>query len=135
MQLFLVVTLFASSSYQFLYTIASVAILPPYVFSGAYALKLAITGETYETNASGRVRDMLVGGIATLYGLWLCYAANLRDLLLTTILFAPATVIYMIARRERGQRMFSVVEMVIAAAVIAAALLAIYALITRGIKP
>ena len=134
-QLFLVVTLFASSSYQFLYTIASVAILPPYVFSGAYALKLAITGETYETNASGRVRDMLVGGIATLYGLWLCYAANLRDLLLTTILFAPATVIYMIARRERGQRMFSVVEMVIAAAVIAAALLAIYALITRGIKP
>jgi arginine:ornithine antiporter / lysine permease len=132
-QLFLIVTLFASSSYQFLYTIASVAILPPYVFSGAYALKLAITGETYESNASGRVRDLLVGGVATLYGLWLCYAANLKDLLLTTLLFAPATVIYMIARRERGQRMFSMPELVIAIVVTAAGLLAIYGLSTKGI--
>jgi arginine:ornithine antiporter / lysine permease len=131
-QLFLIVTLFASSSYQFLYTIASVAILPPYVFSGAYALKLAITGEGYEIDASGRWRDLFVGAIATLYGLWLCYAANLKDLLLTTLLFAPATLIYMIARRERGQRMFSVPEMVVAIIVTAAGLAAIYGLVTKG---
>ena len=132
-QLFLIVTLFANSSYQFLYTIASVAILPPYVFSGAYALKLALTGETYETNASGRVRDIAVGGIATVYGLWLCYAAKLSDLLLATILFAPATLVYMVARKERGERMFTTVEAVIAAAITAAALFAIYQLITGGI--
>jgi arginine:ornithine antiporter/lysine permease len=131
-QLFLIVTLFANSSYQFLYTIASVAILPPYVFSGAYALKLAITGESYESDASGRIRDLFVGGVATLYGLWLCYAANLKDLLLTTLLFAPATVIYMIARRERGQRMFSLPEMALAIIVTAAGALAIYGLITKG---
>jgi arginine:ornithine antiporter / lysine permease len=132
-QLFLIVTLFASSSYQFLYTIASVAILPPYVFSGGYALKLAITGESYEGNASGRWRDLFVGAIATLYGLWLCYAANLKDLLLTTLLFAPATLIYMVARRERGQRMFSAPELVVALVVTAAGLLAIYGLVTKGI--
>jgi arginine:ornithine antiporter/lysine permease len=132
-QLFLIVTLFASSSYQFLYTIASVAILPPYVFSGAYALKLAVTGEGYESDASGRIRDLFVGGLATLYGLWLCYAANLRDLLLTTLLFAPATVIYMIARRERGQRMFAMPELVIAIVVTGAGLLTVYGLITKSI--
>jgi len=132
-QLFLIVTLFANSSYQFLYTIASVAILPPYVFSGAYALKLALTGETYETDASGRARDIAIGGIATVYGVWLCYAAKLSDLLLATILFAPATLVYMIARKERGERMFTTLEAVIAAAVTAAALFAIYQLITGGI--
>jgi arginine:ornithine antiporter/lysine permease len=105
------------------------------VFSGAYALKLAVTGESYEANASSRMRDMVVGAVATIYGLWLCYAANLRDLLLTTILFAPATVIYMINRRQRSERMFSPAEMAIALVVTAAALLAVYALITRGIKP
>lgn len=132
-QLFLIVTLFANSSYQFLYTIASVAILPPYVFSGAYALKLAISGETYEADGPRRVRDIIVGLVATVYGLWLCYAANLRELLLATLLFAPATLIYVIARRERSQRLFTVPEAVIAAAITAAALLAIYMLGTGAI--
>ena len=132
-QLFLLVTLVANSSYQFLYTIASVAILPPYVFSGAYALKLALTGETYDTKASGRARDIAVGGLATLYGVWLCYAAKLSDLLLATILFAPATLVYMVARKERGERMFTAVEAVIAVVVTGAALFAVYQLITGGI--
>jgi len=132
-QVFLIVTLFANSSYQFLYTIASVAILPPYVFSGAYALKLALTGETYETDRSGRTRDIAIGGIATVYGVWLCYAAKLSDLLLATILFAPATLVYMVARKERGERMFTAAEAVIAGGVTAAALFAIYQLITGGI--
>jgi arginine:ornithine antiporter/lysine permease len=129
-QLFLIVTLFASSSYQFLYTIASVAILPPYVFSGAYALKLALSGETYEGDGAARVRDIAIGAVATLYGLWLCYAANLKDLLLAAILFAPATVVYVIARRERRERLFTPVEGLIALALTAAALFAIYGVAT-----
>jgi arginine:ornithine antiporter/lysine permease len=131
-QIFLIITLFASSTYQFLYSIASVAILPPYVFSGAYALKLALSGETYEREVSGRNRDIVVGGLATIYGIWLCYAADLKYLLLTTILFAPATAIYMMARRERGERMFTATELVIAVAITAAALYAVYELATGG---
>lgn len=133
-QLFLVVTLFASSSYQFLYTIASVAILPPYVFSGAYALKLAVTGEGYQVGGAGRGSDMLVGAVATVYGLWLCYAANLRDLLLATLLFAPATLVYVAARRERGLRLFAPVEAVIAVAIFAAALFAVVGLVNGSIS-
>jgi arginine:ornithine antiporter/lysine permease len=132
-QLFLIVALLKSSSYQALYTIASVAVLPPYVFSGAYALKLALTGETYETDSSGRVRDIAIGAVATIYGLWLCYAAKLEDLLLTSILFAPATVIYILARKERGQRAFTPIEGVVAAAVTAFALFAIWARVTGRI--
>ena len=131
-QVFLIVTLVANSSYQFLYTIASVAILPPYVFSGAYALKLAITGETYEGDKGRRIRDMVIGGVATSYGLWLCYAAKLSDLLLTTLLFAPATVIYVIARRERRQRLFTLPEALIAIAITAVAILAVLRLVTGG---
>jgi arginine:ornithine antiporter/lysine permease len=133
-QLFLFVTLFANSSYQFLYTIASVAILPPYVFSGAYALKLALSGDTYQGDGRARTRDITIGAIATLYGLWLCYAAGLSTLLLAAILFAPATLIYLIARRERGERLFTPVEAVIALALTGAAVLAVYELTTGGIK-
>ena len=38
-QLFLIVTLYSSSTYQAIFYIASTAILVPYVLSGAYALK------------------------------------------------------------------------------------------------
>jgi len=133
-QLFLIITLFASSTYQFLYSIASVAILPPYVFSGAYALKLALTGETYEGGDGTRNRDIGVGTLATIYGIWLCYAADVKYLLLATILFAPATVIYFIARRERGERAFSPIELLIALVLTAIALFAIYGLATGSIE-
>ncbi len=133
-QVFLFVTFFASSSYQFLYSVASVAILPPYVFSSAYALKLAITGESYVANDPARTRDLAVAGLATVYGLWLCYAADLKYLLLATILFAPATFIYMSARSEQRQRLFSVPELVVALAITLAALLAIRELVTGGIS-
>ncbi|HVM80059.1 MAG TPA: hypothetical protein VMU06_13640 [Stellaceae bacterium] len=93
-----------------------------------------IGGETYERGGAGRNRDIVVGGLATIYGVWLCYAAGPKYLLLTTILFAPATVIYMLARRERGERMFTAGELAIAALVTAAALYAIYELLTGGIS-
>ena len=133
-QLFLIVTLFASSTYQFLYSIASVAILPPYVFSGAYALKLALTGETYEAGDRARNRDILVGALATIYGLWLCYAADLVYLLLATILFAPATILYIVARRERGERLFGPIELGVAIAITLAALFAIFQLVQGNIS-
>jgi arginine:ornithine antiporter/lysine permease len=133
-QLFLVITLFASSTYQFLYSIASVAILPPYVFSGAYALKLALAGETYEGGDPARTRDMVVGALAMIYGIWLCYAADVKYLLLATILFAPATVIYYVARRERGERAFTALEAVIAVALTAIAVFAVAALVAGRIE-
>lgn len=126
-QLFLIVTLVSASTYKTLYEIASVAILPPYVFSGAYALKLAWTGETYQGDAAGRRRGLLVGGVATVYGLWLCYAAGVKYLLLAAILFAPGTLVYLRARREHAGPPLTLVEagiaIVLAAIGIAAAVI------------
>jgi arginine:ornithine antiporter/lysine permease len=133
-QVFLILSFFSKSAYQFFYFIASVAILPPYVFSGVYALKLALTGETY-TNGSGRNRDLIVGLIATLYGLWLVYAAGLTYLLMCTILFAPGILVFAIARREHGEKLFTGAEVLIAAAIVLLAVLAAYLLITGKISP
>ena len=80
--------------------------------------------------AQSRTRDLIVGAVATVYGLWLCYAAELSALLLATILFAPATLVYIMARvasaasassprREPSSQL----------AIAAAAIYAIYALV------
>ena len=134
-QLFLVLSLFSKSAYQFFYFIASVAILPPYVFSGAYALKLAWSGEGYGAEARGRRRDVAVGGLATLYGLWLVYAAGPQYLLMCAMLFAPGILVYRHARRERRERVFTAIEAPIAVALVALALLAVVLIATGRLSP
>lgn len=130
-QVFLIVALFRQSTYYALFYTATAAILVPYVFSGAYALKLAITGESYEADARPRGKDLFIGLVATIYGLWLVYAAGLAYLLMVALLYAPGIVFYVLARRQAEKRMFNVWEVLIALGLIAAAVIAAI-LIARG---
>jgi arginine:ornithine antiporter/lysine permease len=120
-QLFLILSLFSRSAYHLFFSIASVAILPPYVFTGACALKLALIGETYAAGDKSRNRDMLIGGVAMVYGLWLVYAAGVNYLLMCMVLFVPGILVYAWARFERKTRAFTPIEIVIALAIIALA--------------
>lgn len=133
-QLFLVLSFFSQSAYQFFYFIASVAILPPYVLSGAYALKLALAGDSYRAGEK-RGRDVLIGTLATIYGLWLVYAAGLEYLLMCAILFAPGIIVYAKARRETGQQVFSGREIVLAIVIVVLALIAAWLIWIGRISP
>jgi arginine:ornithine antiporter / lysine permease len=134
-QFFLVLSFFSKSAYQFFYFIASVAILPPYVLSGAYALKLGLSGEGYGVKDRSRNWDIAVGAVATIYGLWLVYAAGLNYLLMCAVLFAPGILVYMQARRERGEAAFVGFEMVLAILIALLAVVAIYLMWTGVISP
>lgn len=133
-QLFLVITLFAQSTYQALFFIASTAILVPYVFSGAYAAKLAITGEGYRPGES-RLGALVAGLLATVYGLWLVYAAGPTYLFMCALLYAPGILVYVRARREAGRRVFSPAEACLAVALVLAAVLATYEMWVGTISP
>ncbi len=133
-QIFLIVALFANSTYQALFYIASTAILVPYVFSGAYAAKLALTGEAYRDRES-RTRDLVAGGVATVYGVWLVYAAGPTYLFMAAMLYAPGIIIYVIARREHGEKTFTTIEVLIAIALVIAGLTAAYLIWNGSISP
>src|SRR3546814_192078 len=122
-QIFLIVTYFSEATYTALFYIASVAILVPYVFSGAYALKLAVSGEGYAAGQS-RTRDMTIGLIATIYGAWLVYAAGPAYLLMVALLYAPGMIFYWMAKRERGESPFNAVDGVISVALLISAAIA-----------
>ena len=124
-QIVLVVTLYANSTYLALFYIASTAILVPYVFSGAYALKLALSGESYGPT-EGRGIDMVIGALATVYGAWLVYAAGPAYLLMCAILYAVGIPVYIWARRSHSERRFTPIELLIAAGLFGAAIVAGY---------
>lgn len=132
-QVFLALTLFAKEAYTLAAELTSSMNLIPYLLVAAYALKLALKGETYESGR-GRTREMLVAGVATLYAAGLIYAGGLTFLLLSALLYGPGTLLFIKARREQGQQLFTPLEWMIFGLAMLGALLAIYGLATGLIE-
>jgi arginine:ornithine antiporter/lysine permease len=133
-QIFLLITLVSESTYQALYTIATAAILVPYLFSALYLLKLATSGETYGRRESTAF-DFIISLVASLYSLWLLYAAGLQYLLMCAILYAPGAIFYWQAKREVGEKPFRPTEITFFLFLCTAAIIAIYLMAKGIIKP
>lgn len=131
-QLFLIVTLFSKASYLALISLSTAMILLPYLFSAIYGLLLSLRGE----GASGtrRTADLPVAGLATVYCLWLLYAAGPKYLLLGSLLYAPGAAVYLWARKQRAERAFKTYEVAILTAMLLMAAVAAYLLSTGGLS-
>ncbi|MBO9552692.1 arginine-ornithine antiporter [Pseudomonas sp.] len=127
-QIFLVITLFSSSTYLSLIYLATSMILVPYLWSAAYAFLLALRSETYEQALAERKKDLFIGAVALLYAIWLLYAGGVKYLLLSALLYAPGAILFAKAKREVGQPIFTNVEKLIFAAVVVGALVAAFGL-------
>jgi arginine:ornithine antiporter/lysine permease len=132
-QIMLLVLLFAANALDLSLDLTAALALLPYLLAAAYALKLAVTRETYEEDPSRRGRDLVLALIATIYTAFLLYAAGLTFVLLSFVLLAPGTVLFVMARREQGKRVFSGRELVIFVISIAGAVAGIVALATGAI--
>jgi arginine:ornithine antiporter/lysine permease len=125
----LVAVLFVSDALDFALDLTAALSLIPYLFVAAYALKLAWTRETYSAGDS-RGRDLLVAVLATAYTVFLVYAAGPKFLLLSFAVYAPASILFVIARREQGRRLFSPRETVILIVTLVGAAACVVALAT-----
>jgi arginine:ornithine antiporter/lysine permease len=123
-QLFLIITLFNSSTYLSLLYLATSMILIPYFWSAAYGLLLAFRGETYENAAGERNKDLFISLVAVVYAVWLVYAGGIKYLLLSALLYAPGAILFAKAKRELGQPVFTGTEKIIFAVVLVGAAVA-----------
>ena len=111
-QLFLLLVLVVNDALDFMLKLETALTLVPYLLVAAYALKLAVTREPYaEESERTRHGDLAVAALAVVYAIFLLYAAGPRYLLLGCLIYAPGTVLYVWARRERGQRAFTRTEL------------------------
>jgi arginine:ornithine antiporter/lysine permease len=133
-QAFLVLTLFAKSAYQLLLDMTSSMAIVPYLLVAGYAMKLATTRETYGTESSGRTRDLIVAALGVLFSLHLLYVGGMKYLLLSSIIYAPGVVLFVIAKRERSEQIFRRGEQAICATLVIAAAVAVYALVTGSLS-
>jgi len=121
-QVFLLVTLFSKASYLALISLSTAMILLPYLFSAIYGVLL--NSRSGAAAAMQPRSDMPIALLATVYCAWLLYAAGPKYLLLSALLYAPGALVYIVAKREATQRVFSPIEWAVFAALVLLALVA-----------
>jgi arginine:ornithine antiporter / lysine permease len=76
----------------------------------------------------------VVGALATIYTAFLLFAAGPKFILVSFIIYAPATILFVMARREQGRQLFSSAELAILAVSVVGAIVGVVALATGWIS-
>lgn len=133
-QVVLVVTLFSADAFTFALDLTSALSLIPFLLAAAFAVKVAGRPERWGAVGRSTRRELVIAVVATLYTAFLLYAAGLKFVLVSFILYAPATFLFVKSRREQGRRLFSPGEAVICAVTVAGAAVGVAALAVGWIE-
>ncbi|QXT63165.1 basic amino acid/polyamine antiporter [Tessaracoccus palaemonis] len=117
-QILLVVALFAQNTLDFAIEGTATLALIPFFLVAAYAL-MVLLDRRARMPRQGRL--LAVAVIATAYAVGLVFAAGFTQLLLSCVVFAPATVLFAMTRREQHRRTFTPFEWAVFGVVVVAA--------------
>ena len=129
-QLFVISTYWSQDAFTLMLSMTSVMTLIPFFLVALYGFLIAKRGETYNTRPKERTRDLIIAGIAVIYTAFLIYAAGMKFLLLSAILYGPGTVLYFWTRREQNKKMFSPIEWIIFLVAAVLCIIGIHGLVT-----
>lgn len=133
-QVVLVVTMFSDDAFNFALDLTSSLSLIPFLLAAGFAVKICFGRERAETSGRSTRPELVVAVVAVVYTAFLLYAAGLKFVLVSFILYAPATFLFAKARREQDRRLFSPREAVICAVSVAGAVLGVIALAVGWIE-
>lgn len=137
-QVFLIIVLFNESTYQVFYTLSASMIMVPYLLSGLFYLKEVVSkrGELGDLKGSRYSIQMLIALGGTIYGGWLLYASGVIYVLITALLYAPGTLIYIWAKKEKGEKPFSLKrDYVILAVIMVMFVISVVGIFNKTIQP
>ncbi|MEU6246928.1 basic amino acid/polyamine antiporter [Glycomyces sp. NPDC047010] len=126
-QVVLVVTYFSEDAFNFALDLTSALTLIPFLLAALFAVKVAMG---WDRGAVGRRAGgaLPIAALAVVYTAFLLFAAGLKFVLVSFIVYAPATILFVMTRREQGRRLFSPGEAVLLAVSIAGAAIGVLAL-------
>lgn len=106
-QLFLIIVYFNASTYQVFYTISTSMMIIPYLLSAMYYWQLINSqGSNLRKKGVNPVSARIVAVVGIIYGIWLLYSGGVVPLMISALLYAPGTLIYIKGKRENRQQPF-----------------------------
>ncbi|NYI08194.1 basic amino acid/polyamine antiporter [Allostreptomyces psammosilenae] len=133
-QAVLLITLLSADAFDFALNLTSALTLIPFFLAAGFSVRGASRPGQPGAGVHGRRgRDLAIGALATVYTAFLIYAAGLKYLLVSFILYAPASILFAMTRREQHRRLFTPAELVILAVSVVGAVCGVVALATGWI--
>ncbi|TDN61797.1 basic amino acid/polyamine antiporter [Paraburkholderia sp. BL10I2N1] len=129
-QLLVMSTYFSRDAFALMLNLTSATSLIPYLFVAAYGFMISRRGETYEIRPEERRRDLIMATIAVIYTIFMIYAGGLKFILLSAVLYAPGTILYIWARREQNKTVFIASDWIIFFVTVIGAVVGIYGMAT-----
>lgn len=131
-QVFLIISMFSDYAFMLAVAMTSSMILIPYLLVAAFGVKTNLRGDSAVTLPKGSGAETVQSLVALIYTAGLVYAAGLKFLLLTTLIYIPGTVLFLMARNEQKLIIFNHVELFIFS-VLALGFFSVILAITNGI--
>ncbi|WP_341257610.1 MULTISPECIES: basic amino acid/polyamine antiporter [Gordonia] len=128
-QLLLIWLLFVDDALDFMLDLTAALALVPYLLVALYGLRLVVRRETY-SDGRDRTKDLVIASLAVVYTGFLVVAAGLDKLLLAFSLYAIGTILFVIARRERGLTVFRPFEAALFGAIVVGGVVGVVLLAT-----
>jgi arginine:ornithine antiporter/lysine permease len=110
-QLFLIISWFAEEAFVMALKMTSAMVLIPYLLVAAYGVQLAWRGQTYAAGSKARRQDLIRSLVASVYIALIIVVGGSKYVVLSTLLYLPATILFFHAMREQKMRVFSRVEL------------------------
>ena len=129
MQIAILLSALEKNAFLAVISISGSMILVPYTLSSMFLVKLTWTRGAPDTRI--KLALLINGLIASLYAFWLIYAAGLRYIFLSSILYAIGIIVYWITWKEQKKigPLFNWKEKIIAIAIVILAVISIIRLI------
>lgn len=121
-QVLLIIVYFQSSTYQVLYTLATSAIMIPFVLSALYCLKTTIDDNRLHRNHV-TYKTWLISVLGVVYGFWMLYATGISNIIISALMFAPGILFYGYSRIQNKQSLLESKSDIAALIIIAAGVL------------
>lgn len=131
-QLLVITTYWSRDAFALMLNLTSAMALIPFLLVAGYGLMLVRRRETYDTiRPQEYTRDLIIAAVATAYTIFLLYAGGVKFIVLSAVLYAPGTALYIWARREQGLPVFTRVwDWIVFALAVIGAVIGIYWLAT-----
>ncbi|WP_255592900.1 basic amino acid/polyamine antiporter [Bordetella sp. BOR01] len=133
-QLFLLGTLFTQDTFVLVKNLASSMSLIPYFFVAGFGLLMAVRGEAYDGWSSRRKFELCIAAVATIYAIGMILAGGFSYFVLSALIYAPGTILFIIARREQHGAVFAGFEWPILLIIVLGSLAGIWGITTGNMR-
>lgn len=131
-QAFVISTYWSTDAFSLMLRLTSAMALIPYFFVATFGIKAIRALAPTAISSRKRVQGYATAIIATIYTVFLLYACGWQLLVMSALLYAPGSLLYIWAQRERGKVLFSAPEWCVFFVVAGGALIAIFEMSTSA---